>query len=145
MHAVLACAKSWNSLSRLGCPLSRLIKTESPLQIMNLLPHYVFVKDDTGRFLMANTTVADAYNLPVKEVVGKLHEEVNPDNEEGKMMNQDDLDVITSGQKTVIPGIHRLSYLYLPAVTDLIRQVFIDNGNQFSSKCSAKRILYFSM
>ena len=94
---------------------------------MNLLPHYVFVKDDTGRFLMANTTVADAYNLPVKEIVGKLHEEVNPDNEEGKMLNQDDLDVITSGQKTVIPGIHRLSYLYSYTWS---RQVFFDNGNQ---------------
>jgi PAS domain S-box-containing protein len=72
-------------------------------QIVDLVPHMIFAKDREGRFLLANRTTAEAYDLTVEQLTGKRHAEVHPVEEELRRMLEDDRAVIESGQPKTIP------------------------------------------
>ena len=72
-------------------------------QIIDLVPHMVYAKDREGRFLLANRTTAEAYDMTVEELTGKKHVEVHPVEEEVRLMLEDDRAVIESGQPKTIP------------------------------------------
>lgn len=40
-------------------------------QIIDLVPHPIFLKDNEGRFVIVNKTVADRYEVVPEEMVGK--------------------------------------------------------------------------
>jgi two-component system sensor histidine kinase TtrS len=72
-------------------------------QIIDLVPHMIFAKDRTGRFVLANRTIANAYNMSAEELIGKRHADVHPAKEEVSRMLEDDLAVIESGRtKTIL-------------------------------------------
>ncbi|UCD23808.1 MAG: PAS domain S-box protein [Gemmatimonadota bacterium] len=72
-------------------------------QIIDLVPHMIFVKDWHGRFLLANKTVADAYGTTVAKLTGTRHSEHHADEDELKHMLSDDQEVITEGVPKFIP------------------------------------------
>ena len=41
------------------------------ISVLNEVPEKIFLKDDKGRFIIANKLVADNYNRPVEEILGK--------------------------------------------------------------------------
>ena len=72
-------------------------------QIIDLVPHMIYAKDQEGRFLLANRVAADAYRMKVEELIGKKHAEVHPDREEVRRMLEDDRTVAKSGRPKIIP------------------------------------------
>ncbi len=78
--------------------------SESQLrQIIDLVPHMVFVKDWNGRFLLANKAVAEAYGTTVERLTGTRHAEHHKDETELEQMLSDDREVITEGVPKFIP------------------------------------------
>ena len=72
-------------------------------QIIDLVPDFIFAKDDEGRFLLVNRAVAEAFGMTTKEVEGRLESELNPSGDEVNHFHEDDMQVIRSGQSKVIP------------------------------------------
>jgi PAS domain S-box-containing protein len=72
-------------------------------QIIDLVPHMIFAKDQEGRFLLANRVVADAYRTSVEALIGRKHAEVHPDPDEVRRMLEDDRTVAKSGRPKLIP------------------------------------------
>jgi PAS domain S-box-containing protein len=66
-------------------------------QIVDLVPHMIFVKDRNGRFLLANKAVAEAYGTTVEQLTGTRHSEHHDDKDELKRMLSDDQEVIAEG------------------------------------------------
>lgn len=81
-----------------------LIESEQRMrQIIDLVPHMIFAKDINGCFLLVNRAVAEAYGLSVEELLGKLHRDIHPDQEEVERFLRNDREVIDSGQTKFIP------------------------------------------
>ncbi|RLD55405.1 MAG: hypothetical protein DRJ01_16710, partial [Bacteroidetes bacterium] len=72
-------------------------------QIIDLVPHFIYVKDEDGKDLIVNKAVADAYGKTVEEITGKHDMNVTSDNENAKKYIKDDLEVINSGKLKFIP------------------------------------------
>ena len=72
-------------------------------QIIDLVPHMIFVKDWDGKYLLVNKAVAEAYNTSVSALTGKYHADFHPDESELQNMLQDDREVITKGETKFIP------------------------------------------
>jgi PAS domain S-box-containing protein len=81
-----------------------LLESEARLrQIIDLVPHMIFVKDWEGKFLLANEAVAKALNSTVSGLTGKCHADFHPDKLELQRVLQDDREVITRGEIKFIP------------------------------------------
>jgi PAS domain S-box-containing protein len=72
-------------------------------QIIDLVPHMIFVKDWDSNYLLVNRAVAEARNTTVIDLLGKSHAEVHPDYRELERMLQDDREVMTKGETKFIP------------------------------------------
>lgn len=73
-------------------------------QIIDLVPHMIFAKDQQGRFLLANRTVAEAYGMTVEELLGRDHRDIHETGEEVSRMLANDREVIESGKGKFIPA-----------------------------------------
>ena len=67
-------------------------------QIIDLVPHMIFVKDWDGKFLLVNQAVADSYSTTVGALTGKYHADFHPDQNQLRQMLQDDREVMMSGK-----------------------------------------------
>ena len=65
--------------------------------IMDSVPALIIYKDIEGRIIRANKTMADRFEIPVKDIVGKTIEELVP-KEQAENMRKDDKEVIISGK-----------------------------------------------
>lgn len=72
-------------------------------QIIDLVPHMIFVKDRDGKFLLANQAVAAGYNTTVEAITGKNHADLHLDQSELEQMLLDDLEVMKNGKTVFIP------------------------------------------
>jgi PAS domain S-box-containing protein len=72
-------------------------------QIIDMLPQLVFAKDDSGRFLLANEAVAEAYGTTVDELEGATVADVADSEAEAEQYRADDRAVIDSGEPKYIP------------------------------------------
>jgi PAS domain S-box-containing protein len=72
-------------------------------QIIDLVPHMIFVKDSDGKYLLVNQAVAECYNTSTKALIGKNHGEFHPDEDELFNMLQDDHEVMSKGETKLIP------------------------------------------
>jgi PAS domain S-box-containing protein len=78
--------------------------SESQLrQIIDLVPHSIFVKDGEGRFLLVNKAKADLYGATVAELTGALQRDVHPREDQTKRMLADDKLVLDSNLPKLIP------------------------------------------
>ncbi len=72
-------------------------------QIIDLVPHFIFSKDEESRFLLINQAVAEAYGTTTTGAIGKTDADFSATPEEAQRFHEDDLEVIRSGQAKFIP------------------------------------------
>jgi PAS domain S-box-containing protein len=72
-------------------------------QIIDLVPHMIFVKDWDGKYLLVNKAVAEGYNTIVSALTGKYHSDFHPEVGELRHMLQDDREVMMKGETKFIP------------------------------------------
>ena len=72
-------------------------------QIIDLVPHMIFVKDWEGKYLLVNKAVAEGYNTSVSGLTGKYHNDFHPVENELQDMLRDDREVIMKGKMKFIP------------------------------------------
>ncbi|HTY37460.1 MAG TPA: PAS domain S-box protein [Bacteroidota bacterium] len=72
-------------------------------QIIDLVPHFIFAKDETGRFILVNRAIADAYGTTVDELTGRTDGDFNVSEEEVRRFRADDIAVIQAGVMKNIP------------------------------------------
>ena len=70
--------------------------------LIDLLPHQIFATNAEGRFILANQATADAYEMSVDELVGKLQQEVHPNTDWVKQIVLQEQQVIETGQRLVL-------------------------------------------
>lgn len=80
------------------------LSRESLRQIIDALPHHIFVKDGEGRILIANAALARTYGVTVEALEGKHDATVSPVPAEAEQGRADDLDVIRTGEPKLIPA-----------------------------------------
>jgi two-component system cell cycle sensor histidine kinase/response regulator CckA len=98
-------------------------------QIIDLVPHMIFVKDWNGRFLLANKTVAEAYGTTVDRLTGTRHAEHHKDEAELEHMLKDDREVIQQGVPKFIPQETFVDSLGKQRVLQTIKIPFEVSGN----------------
>ena len=83
-------------------------KSESFLRrIIDLIPHMIFVKNRSGRFLVVNKAVAKEMHSTVEHLTGRLHQETTRDTATAERLLADDRRVIESGKTlSLISEIH---------------------------------------
>lgn len=71
-------------------------------QIIDLVPHFIFAKDFSGRYVLANRAIAEAFGTTAEAFEGKTDADFTTP-EEARRFRADDLAVIESGKPKVIP------------------------------------------
>jgi PAS domain S-box-containing protein len=72
-------------------------------QVIDITPHFLFVKDREGRFTLVNQAVADAYGTTVEDLIGKTDADFNPNADQVESFRRDDLEVMDTLQEKFIP------------------------------------------
>jgi len=72
-------------------------------QVINLVPHFIFAKDEAGRFLLVNRAVAEAYGTTVERLIGRTDGDFAASDEEARQFREADLEVMRSGNPKLIP------------------------------------------
>jgi PAS domain S-box-containing protein len=93
-------------LTLLGFDLTRQYRAEEQLrlgekrlrQIIDLVPYFIFAKDATGRFILANQATADVYGTTVENLLQRTDADFDYSEEEVRHFREDDLMVIRSGR-----------------------------------------------
>ncbi|HMK37870.1 MAG TPA: PAS domain S-box protein, partial [Bacteroidota bacterium] len=73
-------------------------------QIIDLVPHFVFAKDEESRFLLINRALAEAYGTTVEDALGKSDANYSATPEEARRFHLDDVAVIRGGKPKIIPA-----------------------------------------
>ena len=71
-------------------------------QVIDLVPHFVFAKDEESRFLLMNRAIADANGTTVEGALGKTDTDFSATPEEASNFHEDDLAVIRGGKPRII-------------------------------------------
>jgi PAS domain S-box-containing protein len=71
-------------------------------QVIDLVPHFVFAKDEESRFLLMNRAIADANGTTVEDAIGKTDTDFSATPEEAHNFHEDDLAVIREGTPRTI-------------------------------------------
>lgn len=71
-------------------------------QVIDIVPHFVFAKDISGRYILVNQSISDAYGTTTENLLGKFDRDfISPD--EAENFRKDDLEVINSNKQKIIP------------------------------------------
>lgn len=71
-------------------------------QLIDVVPHLLFVKDEEGRYIMANRAFAALHGMAPKEVVGKTDLELGIDASEVAVYRAEDQEVMRSGEAKAV-------------------------------------------
>jgi len=71
--------------------------------VMDLVPHFIFVKDRKSRHLLVNRACAEACKLTPEQMVGRSDLDLSPGSILAKSYIQDDQEVIASGRPKFVP------------------------------------------
>lgn len=83
--------------------LERVSNSEARLrQVIDLVPHFIFAKDEAGRFILANNASAEALNTVVEDLIGKTDADFSATPEEVEHFRRDDLEVLRSGRSKTV-------------------------------------------
>ena len=72
-------------------------------QIIDINPALIFAKDRDGRFTLANQAMADMYNVPVEEIIGKTDWDFVKDPKKAAQFLQEDREIMDSLQGKEAP------------------------------------------
>ena len=120
MQNTLVRDKNGNPLAILGTLKDISIKKEAEKEIrvreqrlrevIDLVPHQIFVKDREGQILLANRAVADAYGITIQEMTGKKQQEIHLNREEMRVYSDEDRRVVYDREK-----VHVLKQPFTPS------------------------------
>jgi PAS domain S-box-containing protein len=71
-------------------------------QIIDLVPHFIFAKDEDGRFLLANRAVADIYGTTVDQLIGRTDGDFVRISSEVERFRRHDLEVTQGGNERLV-------------------------------------------
>jgi PAS domain S-box-containing protein len=71
-------------------------------QVMDLVPHLIFAKDQDGRFVIANRALALYLGSTVEQIIGKTEFDLGTEGEYARGYAEDDREVIASGKPKII-------------------------------------------
>lgn len=74
--------------------------------ITNLVPHAIFAKNASGRYIFANPALAETCGLPLEEVIGKDDFALVSDKSQAEAYRADDLAVMQSGLPKMVTEEH---------------------------------------
>jgi PAS domain S-box-containing protein len=83
-------------------PISLGDEEEKLRQIIDLVPQFIFAKDEQGRFILANKATAEVYGTTVEELLSKTDADFAKSKEEAENFRKDDQEVIKSGKSKFI-------------------------------------------
>jgi PAS domain S-box-containing protein len=72
-------------------------------QVLDIIPHWIFVKDRQGRITLSNRAHAAALGMTPEEIVGKTDFELNPNPEQARQYIRDDLEVMDTLKEKFVP------------------------------------------
>ena len=72
------------------------------LQIIDTVPHMIFVKDRQGRFLLVNRATAEAYQKEPKDLIGVRRQDIHQNRQEAEEFLKGDREVLTFGKSMLI-------------------------------------------
>ena len=72
-------------------------------QVIDLVPHCIFAKDQNGNYIMANKAIAEVLGTTVEEMLYKNEVDFVPLPEDARRYLEADLEVINSGKLQIIP------------------------------------------
>jgi len=72
-------------------------------QVIDLVPHFIFAKNQQGEFILVNQAIADAYGTSVEQLLTMKDEDIAKSPTQLYQVRQEDLRVINSGQPKHIP------------------------------------------
>ena len=72
-------------------------------QIIDLVPHMLFAKNEKGEFLLANVALASAYGASVESIAGQSQSALHGNPDELQRMLEQDQTVIQTGEPLLIP------------------------------------------
>lgn len=67
-------------------------------QVIDLVPHFIFAKDATGRFILANKAVAEVYGTTAQNLIGKTDKDFSHSSQETDHFRKHDLEVLETGK-----------------------------------------------
>ena len=73
--------------------------------VIDSIPHFIFVRDLNGRFILVNQAVADFYGRSVQSIEGSLLTDVYSDREQCQMWMEEDRQTILQDQEWNIPDL----------------------------------------
>ncbi len=83
---------------------AKLQESEQKLrQVIDLVPHFIFAKNQEGQFILANLALATAYGTTVEQILNKKDEDFIRPSAILEQFRQEELQVINSGQPIHIP------------------------------------------
>ena len=101
-------------------------REEQLRQIIDNVPHWIYVKDREGRYLLANKALAAAYGCTIDDVIGRRQQDLLHDDAEAARILAHDRSVIVTGQVAVTPnglfrvadgGVRNLRIIKMPYTT----------------------------
>lgn len=72
-------------------------------QVIDLVPHFIFAKNQDGQFILANQAIASAYGTTVDQILNKKDEDFIRPSAILEQFRQEELQVINSGEPLHIP------------------------------------------
>ncbi len=74
-------------------------------ELIDTLPERIYVKDAASRFLLVNKTMAEAWDVPAEEFIGKTNVDIHINPELAKMLDATDGVVLESLTEQVLPDL----------------------------------------
>ncbi len=71
-------------------------------QIIDLVPHFIFAKDEEGRYLLVNQAVANVFGRRVEDVIGRRDVDLGRSEEEARAFRDADQRVLRGGLERVV-------------------------------------------
>jgi PAS domain S-box-containing protein len=92
-------------LALLNMSLKRKVRerTAELRQIIDLIPHFIFARDESGRYVLANETTAQSMGLQVNDILGKRQCDLFPGDTHNDLYLREDQEVFHSRQSVFIP------------------------------------------
>lgn len=94
-------------------------------QVIDSDPNMIFVKDASGKFILANQTMADFYGVTIQNLIGKNNREIHPHTQDVDGFLASDRDVIESKREVTLTEAVRLpngrQYWYLTVKRPLLQ------------------------
>jgi len=72
-------------------------------QVIDTDPNMICVRDEHGKFLLANQAVADYYGVPIQDMIGKTNSEVSHSIQEDQFFLAEDSEVIEQKREVILP------------------------------------------